>query len=473
MGFYEMGSFRIGDESYEFPSIIRGLTPQQSQWITHVSQRLEGAYTSVKDCGAIGDGSTDDTAAINRAVTLATAASRHLHFPQGTYKVTGASLAVGAGAIAIPSNFLITGDGPLSVIKIVGQEDVEWNAFKIEDASSNIVFEALTFQGDNTPFEYVLNNQSAAIDIRLSASTDIIVRNCIFKNLWGFSVHDRGGNKRIHAINNWFIECANGLNINSHYSVQSGNVFYKSEGIEAAGSHTLISNNSFYQPQGVGISVGGNTGAGAKVTGIVVSGNSIVESTACGIVLADGLEGAAIVGNTMRKNTELGLTVSTSVNPVRRCQFVGNSFFSNGATGIGSVGMDLGSTGSHVIIGNTFVNESISGYDQKYGLIVRCPTNIVAGNHFNGSLHDVSFNGASATGSQVFGNVYANGTEEFVNGGVAGNFTTKGKALALGGIGVGNSAAANTAVGTLVRKIEVFDASGASLGFIPVYSSIS
>ncbi|MFD5711318.1 hypothetical protein ACFWHW_13125 [Streptomyces pharetrae] len=41
------------------------------------------------------------------------------------------------------------------------------------------------------------------------------------------------------------------------------------------------------------------------------------------------------------------------------------------------------------------------------------------------------------------------------------------------GLGVGNSAAATTAVGTLVRKMEVFDASGTSLGFVPIYSSIT
>jgi hypothetical protein len=41
------------------------------------------------------------------------------------------------------------------------------------------------------------------------------------------------------------------------------------------------------------------------------------------------------------------------------------------------------------------------------------------------------------------------------------------------GLGVGNSAAATTAVGTLARKMEVFDASGVSLGFVPIYSSIT
>lgn len=48
------------------------------------------------------------------------------------------------------------------------------------------------------------------------------------------------------------------------------------------------------------------------------------------------------------------------------------------------------------------------------------------------------------------------------------------KLVANGGLGVGNSAAATETIGKAVtRKIEVFDASGASLGFVPVYASIT
>ena len=41
-----------------------------------------------------------------------------------------------------------------------------------------------------------------------------------------------------------------------------------------------------------------------------------------------------------------------------------------------------------------------------------------------------------------------------------------------GKIGVGNSAAGST-LGTVVRKVEIFDAAGTSLGFVPVYNSIT
>lgn len=49
---------------------------------------------------------------------------------------------------------------------------------------------------------------------------------------------------------------------------------------------------------------------------------------------------------------------------------------------------------------------------------------------------------------------------------------TDDKFLAALGIGVGNSAAGSS-LGTVTKKIEVFDASGTSLGFVPVYDAIT
>ena len=49
---------------------------------------------------------------------------------------------------------------------------------------------------------------------------------------------------------------------------------------------------------------------------------------------------------------------------------------------------------------------------------------------------------------------------------------TDGLLIAKGGLGVGNSSAASSP-GRVVRKIQVFDASGASLGYAPVYDNIA
>lgn len=49
---------------------------------------------------------------------------------------------------------------------------------------------------------------------------------------------------------------------------------------------------------------------------------------------------------------------------------------------------------------------------------------------------------------------------------------TPGKMLATSGIGVGNSASAS-AVGTLSKKMQVFDETGASIGYVPIYTTIT
>jgi hypothetical protein len=69
---------------------------------------------SVRDFGAVGDGTTDDTAAINRAMQqlfcreINPQIRRSLYFPAGVYKITS--------SIRIPPYALLWGEGPDSVI---------------------------------------------------------------------------------------------------------------------------------------------------------------------------------------------------------------------------------------------------------------------------------------------------------------------------------------------------------------------
>lgn len=78
--------------------------------------------------------------------------------------------------------------------------------------------------------------------------------------------------------------------------------------------------------------------------------------------------------------------------------------------------------------------------------------------------------------------IYADGKQEWGSGSAsrdtnlyrksAGVLSSDYKITATEGIGIGNSANAST-LGTLTKKMEVFDASGNSIGFIPIYSSIT
>lgn len=98
---------------YTYEDIIVGYPAQTGVTIStpvirSVQARLDD-YVSVRAFGAVGDGQTDDTAAINRAlfqlycVAANTAVRRTLFFPAGTYRVTA--------SIVIPAYAKLAGEG--------------------------------------------------------------------------------------------------------------------------------------------------------------------------------------------------------------------------------------------------------------------------------------------------------------------------------------------------------------------------
>ena len=83
-------------------------------------KQILGAPINVLDYGATGNGTTDDTAAIQAAVTAGYAAGTtgfSLYFPTGTYLMSS-TITMGntAGTVGIPTR--LYGDGRASVIKV-------------------------------------------------------------------------------------------------------------------------------------------------------------------------------------------------------------------------------------------------------------------------------------------------------------------------------------------------------------------
>src|SRR5690348_3599338 len=72
---------------------------------------VSGFFYNVKQFGAVGDGSTDDTTAITEAIAAASSAGgRPVYFPNGTYICT---------AFNCPTKVTLQGDGPwASIIKL-------------------------------------------------------------------------------------------------------------------------------------------------------------------------------------------------------------------------------------------------------------------------------------------------------------------------------------------------------------------
>ncbi len=100
-----------------------------------------GDFVSVKDFGAVGDGITDDTAAIVAALA-ALAGGGALYFPAGTYITTN-------GLTISNSNLTIYGDGADSVIQCNQTDGIKTNLMRF--SGSNVKLEKLKLRrGTNT-----------------------------------------------------------------------------------------------------------------------------------------------------------------------------------------------------------------------------------------------------------------------------------------------------------------------------------
>lgn len=352
--------------------------------------------------------------AIRDAITAAQVGNYPLVvLPANDYVITPDGLNSGDGAIIVPSGLTITAEPGTRIIQTgLGtptNTSFHYHVFRSQNAGL-ITLLGLDFEGENYPFTKVLNHQSSCID--LLTTQDVAVKGCTFKNLFGFSVHDRNHTSlRTSVVGCRITNAANGLNVNAQHAHLVNNRLENSEGIECSGAYSLIQRNSIRKAIGVGISIGGVTTAGASVPGVVVSANAIEESDGTGLVIADGTVGAVISSNTIRKTAKTGIVNSSNYNPVKRCSIVGNTLQSCGADGVGSVGIDLGSQGGHAVVGNVITDEAQPGYNMKTALIVRCQKTAIQGNVLSGTLKDLYVT-TSAVGSIVGPNVYVNGTAD-------------------------------------------------------------
>lgn len=89
---------------------------------------VNGAPLNIKDFGAVGDGVTDDTAAIQAAVTYTdTVEYRQIYFPNGTYRVTASIEAINpiswVGESFSPQVYQDAGDDPPTGVTILSEVD--------------------------------------------------------------------------------------------------------------------------------------------------------------------------------------------------------------------------------------------------------------------------------------------------------------------------------------------------------------
>ena len=145
-------------------------------------------------------------------------------------------------------------------------------------------------------------------------------------------------------------------------------------------------------------------------------------------------------------------------------QGTGNVFVGSTAGGQNAAGVQSVFVGEGAGLSNTNSdNNTYIGW--RAGYFATGANNILLGCYAQLSSPGASNEMQIASGPVPVNNIYINDSGSGVN---IHNLQVRFS----GSIGVGNSAAATTP-GTVVQKIEIFDASGSSLGFIPVYDSIT
>src|SRR6266700_3013829 len=327
---------------------------------------------NVRDYGAYGDGTTDDTAAIQSAINAAATTSGAMYLPPGTYKLT-ASLTLPATLL---SGFRMTGAGWGTILALAnGVNDYAIKFLEAANGLNGAEFSHFKIDGNCT-------HQTGGGGIEANGAT-----NCLFHNLW------------IHAPYNDGIHIHNGT-LTGGFGVQSfvTNCLFDA-GNTSAGNGRALSLDSTDQIMIIGNDfreMGGSSGADADC-------------------IRDNNGLSAVIGNIFTSNNSVsnvgGGGIKTYSNFSR---IIGNQFESIPGGSIILLG------NKHIVSGNQFLNigKGAGSANQASGIYTSANNSIFADNYFN-------TDGSGTNGTQAFifmdngttGNIVSGNQFDVSNGG--------------------------------------------------------
>ena len=282
---------------------------------------------NVKDFGAIGDGTTDDSVSIRNAILALPAGGGDIYFPPGTYLVSREEGSTNAWCLRLPDNVMLLGSGRgATILKLsAGQQ----GDARILSATfrSRITIRDLTIDGNK--LEQTAANAEQQHGMFLDGCDETVIQNVAFRNTMGDSVYLSGASAR-----------------NCNETLISGCLFSGGErvhlhahsfaNLSITGCHFLNShaNNHIKQersdaglPASTGATVTGCTFDGDSASegivfqgfdnitaGITVSGN-VFRNLQRAVVIGRNSQGWCIVGNVIENCTTGVQNVSFNLVP--------------------------------------------------------------------------------------------------------------------------------------------------------------
>ena len=186
--------------------VLTGATGDVSRTL---QKRLDD-YVSVKDFGAVGDDSTADVVAIQRAIDELYSdtdqddvrSRRTLFFPAGTYKINA--------SLTIPPYAHLVGEGP---DKTIIKNSASAPALVTEDDDGN-VYGGIGNAGATTPTQIQISNMTirttvAYGGISIDNATKVFVNNCKFHGTFVSGGTDASTSKGVSVRSTTALPCAN------------------------------------------------------------------------------------------------------------------------------------------------------------------------------------------------------------------------------------------------------------------------
>ncbi len=321
---------------------------------------------NVKDKGAKGNGSANDTAAIQAAINQVAGSGGTVLVPDGSYMIDAVV------RLYLKSNMTLRMSGG-ATLKAIPTSNANYNVLRIENAS-NVNVIGGKVQGERSQHQGTSGEWGNGVSVL--ASKNVVIEGVVATDMWGdgFYISKNSSNVTacsVTADNNrrqgLTITAANGV-------VVKNSIFKNTNGVEPQSGVQLepnaneaINNVQILNSQALGNKGWGmkltKPASGSAITNVTLNGNTIsgngANGGADGIVIV-GSSGHRITNNIVKNNLQAGISL---VEGSLSNTVTGNTVTNNGASGVysSSIGIQMWDRATK----NTVINNTVTGHQKN------------------------------------------------------------------------------------------------------------